>query len=80
MVNTKSANTDFSNEIDRLKQNNSDASLVVKDFSYAINAPKQEVMHQLVKVDLEWLITKSPNIANLCMWSIIIHFNFKNVN
>lgn len=30
---------------------NSDASLVVKDFSYAINSPKQEVTHQLVKVD-----------------------------
>ena len=30
---------------------NSDASMAVKDFSYAINSPKQEVTHQLVKVD-----------------------------
>ena len=30
---------------------NSDIPLVVEDFTYAINAPKQEVTHQLVKVD-----------------------------
>jgi iron complex outermembrane receptor protein len=30
---------------------NSDASLIVNDFSYAINSPKQEVTHQLVKGD-----------------------------
>ena len=30
---------------------NSDASLIVQDFSYAINSPRQEITHQLVKGD-----------------------------